>query len=243
MKISEAQISAAYQVAKMVFDRQIKASRGIVVLVSEHGLNKATAGDFINDYKYLLEGRVFHRAMSAPAMRYFLEQILADHGIARLTNAVSSLRLHIEYFEEHYKITMHSMRSVADDLETLCNPPKTKAEYDTQFDSLVESSLARSQKDRLQRLENSCKIPKVVSVQTTIFVRNPDVVAETLSRAQGNCDACQSKAPFFRAKDGTPYLEVHHKIRLADGGEDALENSIALCPNCHRRFHFGAIDA
>jgi len=243
MKITDAQVAAAYQIAKSVFDGQIKAAHGVVVLASEHGLNKATAGDFINDYKYLLEGRVFHRAMSASAMRYFLEQIFADHGVDRLKNAVASLRLHIAYFEGHYKITMHSMRSVADDLEMLGCSPKTKAEFDKQFDDQVENSLARSQKDRLQRLEDACKIPKAVSVQSTLFVRNPDVVAETLSRAQGNCGACHSKAPFFRAKDGTPYLEVHHKIRLADGGEDTLENSAALCPNCHRRFHFGVVDA
>ncbi|MFM5358466.1 HNH endonuclease [Aeromonas veronii] len=43
----------------------------------------------------------------------------------------------------------------------------------------------------------------------------------------------------MRIKDGTPYLEVHHKEKLADGGEDTLENTIALCPNCHRKFHFG----
>jgi 5-methylcytosine-specific restriction protein A len=26
---------------------------------------------------------------------------------------------------------------------------------------------------------------------------------------------------------------------LSTGGEDTLENAIALCPNCHRRAHFG----
>ncbi|WP_342542729.1 HNH endonuclease signature motif containing protein [Paenisporosarcina sp. FSL H8-0542] len=36
-----------------------------------------------------------------------------------------------------------------------------------------------------------------------------------------------------------PYLEVHHIKRLADNGEDSVENAIAVCPNCHRELHFG----
>jgi len=26
---------------------------------------------------------------------------------------------------------------------------------------------------------------------------------------------------------------------LANGGSDTIENTIALCPNCHREFHYG----
>ncbi|MDD1149814.1 HNH endonuclease [Pseudomonas sp. TNT2022 ID357] len=72
-----------------------------------------------------------------------------------------------------------------------------------------------------------------------MFVRNPDVVAEALHRAAGVCEVCVQPAPFTRKSNGTPYLEVHHKIRLADGGLDTLENAVALCPNCHRASHYG----
>jgi 5-methylcytosine-specific restriction protein A len=34
-------------------------------------------------------------------------------------------------------------------------------------------------------------------------------------------------------------LEVHHKKQLSEGGEDTVENAIALCPNCHREAHYG----
>jgi 5-methylcytosine-specific restriction protein A len=76
-------------------------------------------------------------------------------------------------------------------------------------------------------------------VQTAVHLRNADVVAEVLIRANGTCERCGKNAPFLRAKDGTPYLEVHHKEKLANGGDDTVENAIALCPNCHRREHFG----
>ncbi|MFV3370974.1 HNH endonuclease [Pseudomonas sp. NY15435] len=41
--------------------------------------------------------------------------------------------------------------------------------------------------------------------------------------------------------DGKPYPEVRHVVRLADGGEDTVENAIAICPNCHRLRHFGLV--
>ncbi len=42
----------------------------------------------------------------------------------------------------------------------------------------------------------------------------------------------------FEREDGSP-LEVHHVIRPADGGSDTINNSVALCHNCHRELHFG----
>jgi 5-methylcytosine-specific restriction protein A len=63
--------------------------------------------------------------------------------------------------------------------------------------------------------------------------------AEALERANGYCERCRATAPFKRAANGSPYLEVHHVVPLAEGGEDSIENATALCPNCHRELHFG----
>ena len=82
-------------------------------------------------------------------------------------------------------------------------------------------------------------LPRKVAVTSTSFVRDPDVIAEALFRAEGQCEECKKEAPFFRKSDGRPYLEVHHKIPLANGGKDTIDNVLALCPNCHRKAHFG----
>jgi predicted HNH restriction endonuclease len=92
---------------------------------------------------------------------------------------------------------------------------------------------------RQKRLATAPKKAKLKFVQVLDFDRNPDVVAEVLSQASGKCQKCGALAPFFRKSDGSPYLEVHHKIPLAFGGEDTVANAIALCPNCHRKAHYG----
>ncbi len=92
---------------------------------------------------------------------------------------------------------------------------------------------------RLTRLSAANPHPQRVLVSNYITIRNPDVIVETLFQAKGVCQSCKSPAPFNRRSDGTPYLEVHHRVPLSEGGLDNLENAIALCPNCHRRQHLG----
>lgn len=41
----------------------------------------------------------------------------------------------------------------------------------------------------------------------------------------------------FYDKNGNPYLECHHIIWLSEGGADDLQNTAALCPNCHKKMH------
>ena len=114
-----------------------------------------------------------------------------------------------------------------------------KESFDKDFEAKVAESQSISSQARQKRLSTASKIPERVPVVSTGFRRNPDVVAEVLARAKGHCEECKSSAPFLRAKDNTPYLEIHHEVTLADGGEDTVENAFALCPNCHRRLHFG----
>lgn len=73
-------------------------------------------------------------------------------------------------------------------------------------------------------------------VKTKVYVRDPYVSEYAKRRANGVCQLCGKPAPFMD-NDGKPYLETHHIIWLADEGPDSLENTVALCPNCHRKMH------
>ena len=77
-------------------------------------------------------------------------------------------------------------------------------------------------------------VEKIVEVKQ--IVRNPYIAEYAKQRANGVCQLCGKLAPFLD-KDGKPYLESHHIIWLANGGEDSVKNTIALCPNCHKKMH------
>jgi len=73
-------------------------------------------------------------------------------------------------------------------------------------------------------------------VVTTTYERNAYIAEYAKRRANGVCQLCDQPAP-FAGKNGQPYLETHHIIWLAQGGEDSVLNTVALCPNCHRKMH------
>ena len=119
-------------------------------------------------------------------------------------------------------------------------PRMTLLELKQEFTASVERSSRDTSEARRERLRRAQKNPDRIPVASYEFARNPDVVAEVLYLAKGICGQCVSMAPFARRSDGSPYLEVHHKVPLAAGGEDTVENAVALCPNCHRELHYGA---
>lgn len=83
------------------------------------------------------------------------------------------------------------------------------------------------------------KKPKKSQSMSTQFERDDGVIEYVLDASNGECECCETPAPFKRT-DGTAFLEVHHVKQLADDGSDTISNAIAVCPNCHRELHFGA---
>lgn len=78
--------------------------------------------------------------------------------------------------------------------------------------------------------------PKERATTTYTYARNTYVAEASKRRAKGICQLCGNPAP-FNDRSGNPYLESHHIIWLSEGGADVLDNTVALCPNCHKKMH------
>jgi hypothetical protein len=72
-------------------------------------------------------------------------------------------------------------------------------------------------------------------LRVSVRIRSQCIRGYVLRRAAGTCEGCGEVGPFMAG--GSPYLEPHHTIRLADDGPDHPFSIIVLCPNCHRRAH------
>lgn len=107
-----------------------------------------------------------------------------------------------------------------------------------QYEENNISSTKKLSDEKLKELTNSNSKKKVEyrSVSSNIYIRNPYITEYTKRRAKGKCQLCGQKAP-FNDKKGTPYLECHHIIWLSKGGADSTNNTVALCPNCHKKMH------
>jgi hypothetical protein len=112
-----------------------------------------------------------------------------------------------------------------------------------QAEAEFQARVAAAQRLSREKLEAKAKEgaddPAIKELTVKVRARNPFVVALRLSMSEGRCElkGCQNPVPFSR-DDGSTFLEVHHKKPLSEGGPDRIENTIALCPNCHRWWHY-----
>lgn len=171
----------------------------------------------------LLRGDIFiARELKLEGNRVWLGRVLTDMGYR------DGQRVYLDLDLEQVRVSL----SPCDEAELIEND----------FEALVRESSNLTDEARQKRLLLARKAPESYQAQVTLFRRNPDVVAEALKQAKGVCQKCKKEAPFIRLTDKKPYLEVHHKKRLSDGGDDTVENATALCPNCHRKNHYGVDD-
>lgn len=107
-------------------------------------------------------------------------------------------------------------------------------------DSVIVSELDISNNEKLKNLYNKMQSidnkPYTKSVVLNQFIRNEYIREYTKIRANGICELCDKLAPFIDVY-GVPFLETHHVVFLSKGGDDTIDNVVALCPNCHRKIH------
>lgn len=115
-------------------------------------------------------------------------------------------------------------------------------ETDLEADDLVSEAAPTSTLAELRERAMAAATPAQGTQKAstiTLFHRSRDVRDYVLARANGTCEACKTSAPFATA-NGRPYLEAHHIRRLSDGGPDDPRYVAGICPNCHRRAHYGS---
>lgn len=221
-----------------VFNGKVSAKDAVAV-ATEYGSNPTSAKDTIEVIPCMAEGRRYLRGLSAPGTDFALSALREQMQNTLFENALKALEGHIKHDEDRLSTKRHALRIVLAKYEALREAFPDIGTLIAKEAAELAAARALSPDERQKLLPRPGHKPRQVTATTQTFVRNQIVVTEVLDRAKGHCGHCKAKAPFERRKDGTPYLEVHHKIHLMDDGDDTVENAIALCPNCHREAHYG----
>lgn len=109
----------------------------------------------------------------------------------------------------------------------------------------VVNQLQNNREQQIQQISDNLLRKKVLNIipknsyhecMTKVYSRNIFLSEWVKRSANGVCCLCSQQAPFL-SLNGDPYLETHHIVWLSKGGDDSLENMVALCPNCHRKMH------
>jgi len=146
----------------------------------------------------------------------------------------AAIEIYFNYLEKQGKkaLTEVNVLSVGD------GDSNNNSEVIERVDKIETDSEAKfiSDEELIKRIKQSDKVAKTTQVTTTVYERNEYVSEFAKRKAKGFCQLCENFAPFNDSKS-KPYLESHHVIWLSRGGDDSVENVIALCPNCHAKIH------
>lgn len=91
-------------------------------------------------------------------------------------------------------------------------------------------------------------VPVVAGAQktktTTGYERKKDVALSKMKQASYRCEADGTHMTFISPVTGNNFVEPHHLIPMKAQADfkhslDVKENIVVLCPNCHRKIHYG----
>ena len=175
-------------------------------------------------------GKPYHRDGSALQYEIILNRIKEDYGVEQLLKAKAVLLEHCKWSMEQHKKPMKKHRAVLNSFDMM--PTTDSVELEKNVTALLRIP-------NLDKPQGVAKPVKVAITQTTeVIERDPKVKAWIIQNAGGLCEYCQE--PAFIKEDGLGYLEVHHLRPLAEGGSDTIQNTVAICANCHRKLHFAS---
>ena len=98
MKVSVDAIHYAYEIAKLCYAGNLSFTEAFSRIVGETGMAANSAKDYINNLKYMLEGKCYARTLNTYATEYYLKQIRKDYGETAYRAAIEATRQHVVYY-------------------------------------------------------------------------------------------------------------------------------------------------
>ncbi|WP_117168858.1 MrcB family domain-containing protein [Paraliobacillus sediminis] len=113
---------------------------------------------------------------------------------------------------------------------------------DTKFQEDISIAKASKTPEEPQKRPDSKSDTNV-----SLYLRNPEKAKEAIEKSGYQCEFNKTHLTFKSKRTNKNFVEAHHLIPMGVQGQfeyslDVPGNIVALCPNCHRRIHFGIKD-
>jgi len=105
-------VKNAYSTAKDIYQNKITRTQGVQILINNFNMENASAGDHIQCYKAMIEGKRYTRTINLMAIEYFIIRIFIDEGVKGLSNSIVALQRHTEYYEDIRGINLNKNRAI-----------------------------------------------------------------------------------------------------------------------------------
>jgi len=222
-KITNEMVEKSYQIGKQFYNNGISLKDGIKEL-TEIGMNKNSAVDYVYNYSNLIQAKLFTRTTNIYGTEYFLQKIYEESGENGLQNALLSLSQHIDYYEDKSGASVKKRREVYNRYFQLINSNTIEPIYPDEVDTETEYSEG-----------------KVKKVLVNSYERNPIARKRCIEHFGLNCQVCDFNFKEIFGDLGEYFIHVHHKIDISTVGNEysvnPLTDLIPVCPNCHSMLH------
>lgn len=98
MKVSAETIHHAYEIAKRCYAGKLSFTEAYSKIAGETGMAANSAKDYVNNLKYMLEGKCYVRTLNTYVTEYYLTQIRKDYGEQAFQAAISATQQHVAYY-------------------------------------------------------------------------------------------------------------------------------------------------
>ena len=242
--VSNQQLRAAFQCGNMGGMRRSHATNTLVI-ISDH--TKALYDDkwYGNELHYTGMGKTGDQTLTSQnrtlyesntnGVEVHLFEVLEPtryiyHGVVKLSGEPYQ-EVQPDENGSPRKVWMFPLCSVAE--ETKVDAQAFQAYVEAQN---KKARVLSTKELKAQAVVRSARTAASRTLSSRTYIRDPYIAEYAKRRANGICQLCQKPAPFMD-REGKPYLESHHIVWLSKGGADSIENTVALCPNCHTRMH------
>jgi 5-methylcytosine-specific restriction protein A len=213
-----------------VYYNRLKLTEARNRLVEDHGMNSNSAVDYLLSFRHFLEGERYTRTNNAFASEYFINAIYNDYGSTELTNALKALKLHIEYYEDLQKITMHKQKMILDKFtKLLADSPDEKEQSEIIKSFKLQKKSKQDIAHELSQLKPTD--PELITINGKVYKRDNRTIASIKVLRDCKCQIIK--------KDGTPYIEAAHIKPKHKQVKETPDNILILCPNHHKEFDLG----
>ena len=238
MKIPNELVPLAYELSKKVYEKELSFTDARDMLARDNKMNPGSAGDYIHNFRYMVEGREFARTLNAFSMEYYLEHIYQDYGKDGLSNALKALQGHIDYYE---KIRKPTVRLVAmRDLFQKYMAANTVENPDEREQNEIVAELKKNAIEKSKLLEELKQIretdSQTIELKGKAYKRDNVTIAKIKFLHGFQCQICGKS---IIKRDGSKYIEAAHIKPNHQAGRETLNNIILLCPNHHKEFDLG----
>jgi 5-methylcytosine-specific restriction protein A len=220
-KIKIKDIKLLFELGGKVHEEEISLKKAVDIAV-EKGINETSAKLYIYNYSNMVNGKILGQNMNKDAVLYYLDNLLKTKGEEVLQNALYSLLLHVDRYDNVHHMNLKGLKVILNEYED-----KYGLYYDNNFGEEFEVS---------ELTEGTVR-----SVRINIYERNGIARSECIKHHGCKCAVCGFDFEEIYGKLGSGFIHVHHLTELSEIKEtytvDPINDLRPICPNCHAMVH------